>query len=134
MKSTKVVCTIGPSSQDETIIAKMIEKGMNLARMNLSHGSHKFHKKTAEIMRNISGVLDKYTGILLDLQGPKIRVLHAARGRGGQVRRDVGGRILPLLPDAERPRLQLVVHRRDVLRWLRTRQVPYMVDALRRGF
>ena len=73
MKSTKIVCTIGPSSHDENTIAEMIKKGMNIARMNLSHGSYQFHSKTVEMTRNASEMLHEYTGILLDLQGPKIR-------------------------------------------------------------
>jgi pyruvate kinase len=73
MKSTKIVCTIGPSSHNEDTIAEMIKKGMNIARMNLSHGSHQFHSKTIEMTRNASKKLHEYTGILLDLQGPKIR-------------------------------------------------------------
>ncbi len=73
MKSTKIVCTIGPSSHDENTIAEMIKKGMNIARMNLSHGSYQFHSETVEMTRKASEMLHEYTGILLDLQGPKIR-------------------------------------------------------------
>ncbi|UCB46737.1 MAG: pyruvate kinase [Spirochaetota bacterium] len=73
LKSTKIVCTIGPKSQDEKTIKLMAETGMDVVRMNLSHGSHDFHKKTVNIVRKISKELGSYIGILLDLQGPKIR-------------------------------------------------------------
>jgi pyruvate kinase len=73
IKSTKVVCTVGPSSHDEKVIAGMLKKGMNLARMNMAHGSYQFHSETVEITRKTSKMLGKHTGILLDLQGPKIR-------------------------------------------------------------
>lgn len=73
MKSTKIVCTIGPVSQDENILQKLVESGMDIARMNMSHGSYDFHKKTIENIRKVSLKTGKFVGILLDLQGPKIR-------------------------------------------------------------
>ena len=73
MKSTKIVCTIGPSSHNENTIAEMIKNGMDIARMNLSHESYQFHSKTVEMTRKASEKIHEYTGILLDLQGPKIR-------------------------------------------------------------
>lgn len=73
MKSTKIVCTIGPKSHDENVITEMVEAGMDIVRMNLSHGSYDFHSKTIERTRKISRMVGKYIGILLDLQGPKIR-------------------------------------------------------------
>ncbi len=73
MKSTKIVCTIGPKSHDESIITEMVEKGMNIVRMNLSHGSYQFHTETVERTRKVSKALGRYVGVLLDLQGPKIR-------------------------------------------------------------
>ncbi len=73
MKSTKIVCTIGPKSHDEKLLTEMVEAGMDIVRMNLSHGSYDFHSKTVERTRKISRKIGKYIGILLDLQGPKIR-------------------------------------------------------------
>ena len=74
MKSTKIVCTIGPASQDREILKQMILSGMNIARINFSHGDHDFHLKTIKNIREISKKLDLYIGILCDLQGPKIRI------------------------------------------------------------
>ncbi len=73
MKSTKIVCTIGPGSQDEKIMQKLAEAGMDIARLNMSHGSYDFHKTTISNIRKISKITGKFIGILLDLQGPKIR-------------------------------------------------------------
>ncbi len=73
MKSTKIVCTIGPGSQEESILLKLAEAGMDVARMNMSHGTYEFHKTTIENVRKVSKAKGKYIGILLDLQGPKIR-------------------------------------------------------------
>ncbi len=73
MKATKIVCTIGPSSQNEEVLRKMVDAGMNVARLNMSHGSYEFHQKTIRNVRSISKKTGKHIGILLDLQGPKIR-------------------------------------------------------------
>ncbi|MBN2322375.1 MAG: pyruvate kinase [Spirochaetes bacterium] len=72
-KSTKLVCTIGPKSQDERTLAGMTEAGMDVVRMNMSHGSHDFHKRTIDLTREVSKRTGTYLGVMLDLQGPKIR-------------------------------------------------------------
>ena len=73
MKSTKIVCTIGPSSQKKSILTKMIKAGMNVARLNMSHGDYNFHKKSINLIRETSEDLGANVAILIDLQGPKIR-------------------------------------------------------------
>lgn len=70
---TKIVATIGPSSNSRPILKKMILSGMNVARLNFSHGSYQDHGKVINIIRALSKEMDKPVGILLDLQGPKIR-------------------------------------------------------------
>jgi pyruvate kinase len=72
-KSTKLVCTIGPKSQDERTITGMAEAGMDVVRMNMSHGSHDFHRRTIDLTRKVSKKTGTYLGVMLDLQGPKIR-------------------------------------------------------------
>ena len=74
MKSTKIVCTTGPASQDKDILKEMILAGMNIARINFSHGNHNFHLQTIKNIRELSKKLNSFTGILCDLQGPKIRI------------------------------------------------------------
>ena len=74
MKKTKIICTIGPASKDINVIEKMIKSGMNIARLNFSHGSHEKHKENFNTVRKVSKKLNMLTGILQDLQGPKIRI------------------------------------------------------------
>jgi len=73
-KRTKIVCTIGQSSESVEILTKMIKSGMNTARLNFSHGSHAWHQKTIKKIRTISKKLDEPIGIIADLQGPRIRI------------------------------------------------------------
>jgi len=73
MKCTKIICTIGPKSQNHHTISGMVLAGMDVVRINLSHGSYDFHEKTIKLTRKVSEELSKHTGIILDLQGPKIR-------------------------------------------------------------
>lgn len=74
MKRTKIVCTIGPASEREKTLAEMIRKGMNVARLNFSHGDFSSHKRAIKMIRKISEKLDVPVGIMADLQGPRIRV------------------------------------------------------------
>ena len=72
-RACKIVGTIGPSSQDPETLERLILSGMNIARLNFSHGDHKVHAKNIETIKNIATRLGKNVGILQDLQGPKIR-------------------------------------------------------------
>jgi len=74
MKRTKIVCTIGPASESEKILSEMIKKGMNVARLNFSHGNFSSHRKIIKSVRKISEKLQIPVGIMADLQGPRIRV------------------------------------------------------------
>jgi pyruvate kinase len=87
-RRTKIVATIGPASQDETTIRRLIKFGMNVARLNLSHGSHADHTMVYNLLRKVSKELNQPICILLDLQGPKIRIgklpgdeVHLAEGQ-----------------------------------------------------
>ncbi|MDL1910127.1 pyruvate kinase [Chloroflexi bacterium CFX6] len=73
-RKTKIVATIGPASQDEDILEKLIESGMNVARMNFSHGTHEEHAERIVRIRRVAEKLGRSVGILQDLQGPKIRI------------------------------------------------------------
>jgi len=73
-KHTKIVCTIGPSSETPKILEQLIKAGMNVARLNFSHGTHEWHGRIIKIIRQISEKLDQPIGIIADLQGPRIRV------------------------------------------------------------
>ena len=73
INKTKIIATIGPSSNSKSILQKMISSGMNIARLNFSHGSYKEHQKIIDKIRSLSIEMKKPIAIILDLQGPKIR-------------------------------------------------------------
>lgn len=75
MKKTKIICTIGPASEDPKILSEMIRHGMNVARLNFSHGSYASHKKLINAIRKTAKKLGATIAIMQDLQGPKIRVM-----------------------------------------------------------
>lgn len=74
MPLTKIVCTIGPASQSPEIISALIQNGMNVARLNFSHGNRSEHEEKIRVIRKVSDELDQPVAILQDLAGPKIRV------------------------------------------------------------
>jgi pyruvate kinase len=74
VKRTKIVCTLGPASRDAGVLDAMIERGMDVARLNFSHGTHEDHRTSYELVRDASRRADRELAVLLDLQGPKIRV------------------------------------------------------------
>lgn len=71
---TKIVCSIGPSTESEAMIKALIQNGMSIARMNFSHGTHEEHNSKIDLVRKWAKKLKKDVEILCDLQGPKIRV------------------------------------------------------------
>ena len=70
----KIVCTLGPASRDLATLRRMIEAGMNVARLNFSHGTHEEHAQTLRTLRQAARETGRLLGIMLDLQGPKVRV------------------------------------------------------------
>ena len=73
LRRTKIVCTLGPASQSEEKIEALVRAGMNVARINFSHGTRAEHAATMEIVRAVAARLGEPVAILQDLQGPKIR-------------------------------------------------------------
>ena len=73
-KRTKIVCTLGPATETEETIAALVDAGMNVARLNFSHGSYENHAMIIERIRNVAKQKGATVSILQDLQGPKIRV------------------------------------------------------------
>ncbi len=73
MPSTKIVCTIGPASRSKEVLEQLILAGMNVARLNFSHGTHEEHAEVIACIRALSAELRQPVAILQDLQGPKIR-------------------------------------------------------------
>ena len=73
VKRTKIVCTLGPASDSEEILTKLIENGLNVCRFNFSHGSHEEHKVRMDTVKKVREKLNKPIAILLDTKGPEIR-------------------------------------------------------------
>lgn len=73
-KRTKVVCTIGPACANEKTLIEMVKRGMNVCRLNFSHGTHQNHAELIELIRYVAKKTGVHLAILQDLQGPKIRV------------------------------------------------------------
>lgn len=99
MRKTKIVCTVGPASEDVEILKKMLLAGMNVARLNFSHGNHQEHGRYIGAIRQASRETGLPVAILLDTKGPEIRLKNFAAGsvelRAGQTftltTRDVSG-------------------------------------------
>ena len=81
MRKTKVICTIGPSSENEEVLTKMMEAGMNVARLNFSHGSHEEHQKKIELIKRVREKLNLPIAIMLDTKGPEYRIRTFKNGK-----------------------------------------------------
>lgn len=73
-RKTKIVATIGPATSSKTMLKKIIKAGVNVCRVNFSHGTYEDHEQVINSIRELNDELGKHTAILADLQGPKIRV------------------------------------------------------------
>ncbi len=79
-RNAKIVATLGPATSNEVMISALVEAGANVFRLNFSHGSHADHQKNAKIIRRVEEQVGRPIGILMDLQGPKLRVGNMAGG------------------------------------------------------
>ncbi|MFP4528400.1 MAG: pyruvate kinase [Candidatus Kapaibacterium sp.] len=98
LRKTKIICTIGPSTSGVENLVKLIEKGMDAARLNFSHGSHEDHKRTLEEIREASRRAGKEVAIIQDLQGPKIRT---GKVENGEVELEDGQKFVITVEDIE---------------------------------
>src|SRR5512143_1127833 len=74
LRRTKIVATLGPATNDKASLEAIIRAGVDVVRMNFSHGTAQDHMNRAEIVRTAAAAAGRTVGILVDLQGPKIRV------------------------------------------------------------
>ena len=81
MRKTKIVCTIGPACNNEEMLTKMCLAGMNVARLNFSHGTHEDHKKNIELIKTVREKLGLPIAILLDTKGPEYRIKTFENGK-----------------------------------------------------
>ena len=73
MRKTKIVCTMGPATEDEKVLRSLIEAGMDVARLNFSHGTHEIQKNRMDMIKKLRKECGKHIAILLDTKGPEIR-------------------------------------------------------------
>ena len=81
MRKTKIVCTLGPATESEEVIEKMLLAGMNVARLNFSHGTHESHTKMINRFRSVRDRLEKPAAVMLDTKGPEIRLCSFKDGK-----------------------------------------------------
>ena len=74
MRKTKIICTIGPASENEKTLTEMLKAGMNVARLNFSHGTHEEHEKKIALVKSVREKLDMPIAIMLDTKGPEYRI------------------------------------------------------------
>jgi pyruvate kinase len=85
---TKIIAPVGPISRSEPLLRKMINAGMNVTRLNLSHGSYEDHKKAINRIRSLSNRMGKPVAIMMDLQGPKLRTGKLKDGKPVMLKRN----------------------------------------------
>src|SRR5437879_11917256 len=95
MRKAKIVCTIGPASDSPELLGHLIESGMDVARLNFSHGSHESHSRAIKALRAGAGRQRAPVAIIQDLQGPRLRLGTIPDG-GVDVAADQRVRLLPV--------------------------------------
>ena len=81
MRKTKIICTIGPASENEEVLTQMCLAGMNVARLNFSHGTYPEHEKKINLIKKVRQALDLPIAIMLDTKGPEYRIKTFAAGK-----------------------------------------------------
>ena len=91
LRSTKIVATLGPASSDPAVLERMLRAGVDVVRLNFSHGTADDHRKRADLVRDIGRKVGRTVGIMCDLQGPKIRI---GKFKDGPVTLESGARFV----------------------------------------
>ena len=81
MRKTKIICTIGPACEDEKTLTKMCNEGMDVARLNFSHGTHEEHQEKIDVIKKVREKLGLPIPIMLDTKGPEYRVRTFENGK-----------------------------------------------------
>src|SRR6201996_822497 len=81
LRRTKIVATLGPASDDPAVLADMVRAGVDVVRLNFSHGTVADHERRVELVREAARQAGRYVGVLGDLQGPKIRIDRFVNGK-----------------------------------------------------
>ncbi len=117
MRRVKIVATIGPSTNSEESIESLVKAGVDVFRLNFSHGDHKTHRETIKIIREVSKKLNRYVAVLQDISGPKIRV----------------GEIDGVLELKKGDKIKLVKKKMDEDPYCLTTSYPEILNYIRKG-
>ena len=113
MRKTKIICTVGPASENEQTLSAMMKAGMNVARLNFSHGTHEEHKKKIELIKSVRDKLDLPIAIMLDTKGPEYRIGTFAEGK---VDVEVGDTFVFTVDDVVGDKGRVSVNYKDLIR------------------
>ena len=113
MKKTKIICTMGPNTNDESLMRKLVQNGMDIARFNFSHGDHEEQKGRMDMLKKIREEENKPIAILLDTKGPEIRT--GVLKDGKKVQLETGDTFTLQMKSLEITRLYLL----HIRAWLR---------------
>lgn len=113
MRKTKIICTIGPSSDNEKTLIEMCKAGMNVARLNFSHGTHEEHKKKIDLVKKVREKLNMPIAIMLDTKGPEYRIRTFAQGK---IHLNEGDRFVFTTEDVEGDQTKVSVNYKDLIK------------------
>ncbi len=125
MRRTKIIATLGPSSDSREMIERLIKLGVNVFRLNFSHGSHTTHKILINRIRAIAGRLDLPVAILQDISGPKIRVGNI----DGIMRLEAGDRLTIYPEETQGHDLEISITHSEILQTVRKGDPVYFADG-----
>lgn len=127
MKKTKIVCTIGPSSDSYEVLKALVNEGMNVARINFSHGTHPEHKKRIDTIKKLRDDLDDPIAIMLDTKGPEIRI---KTFKDGMIRIEQGQDFTLTSEDVEGDETRVSVTYKDITKDLKADDRVLIDDGL----
>ena len=113
MRKTKIICTIGPACENEKTLTEMCKAGMNVARLNFSHGSHEEHEKKIALVKSVRENLDMPIAIMLDTKGPEYRI---GTFKDGKIEVNTGDTFVFTTDDVEGDETRVSVNYKDLIR------------------
>lgn len=115
MRKTKIICTIGPACDNETTLTEMCKAGMNVARINFSHGSHEEHQIKFDLIKSVRERLNLPIAIMLDTKGPEYRI---KTFKNHKIQLEDGGTFVFTVNDVEGDETKVAVNYKDLLKEL----------------
>ncbi len=125
MRKTKIIATLGPASEKREMIEKLISLGVNVFRLNFSHGDHEYHRILIKRIRAIAGRLDVPIAVLQDISGPKIRVGHI----DGIMQLEAGDRLSIYPEKTDGKDFEITINHSEVLKTLECGNSIYFADG-----